>query len=383
MKPVSEDLMEVEVIGLTGQTLAVLTEEQDQTIVFYKRQLSDKLGVAITRLALVLNGLELADNATLRSGGVSQTSTLYLIFRQPRQAVTGSEDGLQLWDMDSGTCTRFLEGNGSMVKAIAVDWTAMLAVSGSEDNVLQLWDLSTGGCIQTFKGHSRPVSALGVDWPAKQMLSGSLDASVILWSLETGEKVQSFGRGAAVRALDADWDAGLVFLSRAMLVQLWTIESGCCLQNCPGHTGQVLSVAAHWKEKHALSGAVDCTLRQWCLVTGNCLKIIVIKANPQMWSNLGDAIWAISVNWHDEQVLIGSQDGTVQLWDMHDGKHVRTFDGYFGPVQTLTVDWAARQALSAATDRHLRLWDVDTGRCVFTLEKSGAPTKALVASWCK
>jgi len=62
------------------------------------------------------------------------------------------------------------------------------------------------------------------------------------------------------------------------------------------------------------------------------------------------------------QVLSGSEDGTLRLWDAATGKVLRMFEvDYFVAACAFSPD--GRQMLSGCLNSTLRLWDPVTGQC--------------------
>jgi WD40 repeat protein len=68
-----------------------------------------------------------------------------------RRAVSASYDKtLKVWDLESGTELRTLDGHSDAVKAVAVSADGRLTVSASRDNTLKVWDLERGAKVATF-----------------------------------------------------------------------------------------------------------------------------------------------------------------------------------------------------------------------------------------
>lgn len=72
-----------------------------------------------------------------------------------RQAVSGSYDRvLKVWDLDSGSELRTLEGHCGWINAVAVLPDGRRAISGSDDRTLRVWNLDSGECVATFYGEA-------------------------------------------------------------------------------------------------------------------------------------------------------------------------------------------------------------------------------------
>ena len=66
-----------------------------------------------------------------------------------------------------------------------------------------------------------------------------------------------------------------------------------------------------------------------------------------------------------------SRDGTVKLWNVHDGTELFTLRGFTGVVNRVEFSPDGRRLATAGSDRTVRLWDVETGQELFALRGHG------------
>jgi hypothetical protein len=69
-----------------------------------------------------------------------------------------------------GTC---FQGHTSNVRALALDPTGKLCLSGGSDSTFRLWDLGQQRCVQTYSVHSDSVWALLPDASFSRVYSGA------------------------------------------------------------------------------------------------------------------------------------------------------------------------------------------------------------------
>jgi WD40 repeat protein/MinD-like ATPase involved in chromosome partitioning or flagellar assembly len=79
---------------------------------------------------------------------------------------------------------------------------------------------------------------------------------------------------------------------------------------------------------------------------------------------------ATSVAWEPVggRLASGSADGTVRMWDVEQGRLLRTLKDHGGRVHSMAWDREGRRLASACDDEMVRVWDADQGRLLRTLE---------------
>ncbi len=69
-----------------------------------------------------------------------------------------------------------------------------------------------------------------------------------------------------------------------------------------------------------------------------------------------------------KQVVSGSGDKTVRLWDAATGKALQTLEGHSDWVDSVAFSPDGKQVVSGSDDKTVRLWDAATGKALQTLE---------------
>ncbi len=117
-----------------------------------------------------------------------------------------------------------------------------------------------------------------------------------------------------------------------------------------GHYDSVTAVAITPNGKQLISGSKDNTIRIWDIETGentNTLK------GHEGW------IQAVTVTPNGDQVISGSTDGTVCIWDIKTGGKLKTLKGHKTAVYALDVSLNGKQIVSGSDDGIIRIWDID------------------------
>ena len=135
-------------------------------------------------------------------------------------------------------------------------------------------------------------------------------------------------------------------------------------QHLQGHTGSVNAVAVTPDGRQVVSGSEDKTLRVWDLATG--------KTKMTLQGHT-ESVIAVAVTPDGRQVVSGSYDNTLRVWDLAKRKTKTALQGHTGSVYAVAVTPDGRHVVSGSTDNTLRVWDLKDGKEIltFTIDWAG------------
>jgi mono/diheme cytochrome c family protein len=138
-----------------------------------------------------------------------------------------------------------------------------------------------------------------------------------------------------------------------------------------GHTDAVLCLALSPDGRLALSGGQDHTLRLWDVADGRLLRSL---------DSHTAAVSCVAVSPDGKLALSGSVDRTVRLWDLEEGKEIAVLRGHLDRVRAVTFSPDGKLALSAGQDRTARVWDMATRKPLQLLTGHAGPVACVCFS---
>ena len=177
--------------------------------------------------------------------------------------VSGSYDGVRVWDAWMGVEMARLNGHTDEVNSVVFSPDGARIVSGSRDQSVQVWDALAGVELTSLNGHTSYVNSV-------RIVSGSGDPSVRVWDALIGVELTSLnGHTASVNSVAFLPDGTrIVSSSLDQSVRVWDALMGVELTSLNGHTSWVHSVAFSPDGSRIISGSGDQSVRVWDAFTG-------------------------------------------------------------------------------------------------------------------
>ncbi|RGB27640.1 WD40-repeat-containing domain protein [Rhizophagus diaphanus] len=310
--------------------------------------------------------------------------------------VSGSTDRtVRVWNLETGECTHVFPGHTSTVRCLQiimpqnvntnpneppiVEPPIPLIVTGSRDSTLKVWRLPNLDSdppfqpaipsspsdntqyadnpyyLRTLSGHTHSVRALaGV---GNTLVSGSYDCSVRVWNIMTGDCVwRLHGHQQKVYSVVLDAKRKRC-MSGSMdgTVKVWNLEDGTIIWTLEGHSSLVgLLDLSH---DYLVSAAADSSLRIWNPDDGTCKHVLTTHSG------------AITCFQHDESKVISGSDGTLRMWDVKTGRHVRDLLNGLSGVWQVRFD---ERRCVAAVQRNSVTWFEVLDFGVYGIEEDGS-----------
>jgi WD40 repeat protein len=344
-----------------------------------------------------------SNNALLISGSVDKTVALHTmtltrmlstgaplrtvaVTANGSHVLTAGDDGkIKLWNAGNGANERTLEGGGKGVQTLAVSKNNVLLAAGGADRIVRIFTLNDGKLLAEIKapGDIRKLAFTPNNQTLAAACSPAEGGGVLqTWNVvfnpgqpvpaEFGKPVQTYsGAGAAG---DIVFDSkGSIFYSGSdnKAIQVWKIASDTPVKNFQ-HPNLVDVVVFNPAGTLLATGCHDGRIRLFDVAKGNVVR--EIQAHVTMTQP--SAVYCLAWGRDGKQIISGSYDRSLKMWNADDGKLIRTFKayedkkfekGHRGSVVTAALSPDGKTLASGDWDHAIKIWNVADGSVLHEL----------------
>ncbi|ORX51948.1 WD40 repeat-like protein [Hesseltinella vesiculosa] len=274
---------------------------------------------------------------------------------------SGSFDrNILLWNT-YGDCQNFGVLKGHVNAVLELHWTrdSSQVVSCSADKTVCIWDANSGERVRRWKGHNGVVNSCQVTRRGTEVVvSGSDDGTIKLWDPREKTTSQTLENKYQVTSV-AISEAGDTVYSGGIDndIKVWDLRKQEVMYTLAGHVDTVSGLALSPNGDHLLSNGMDNTVHMWDVkpfAPANRLLKVFEGAPHGFEKNLIRPAWSTD----GSQIVCGSADRSVVIWEVLSGKILYKLPGHRGCVND--VDWHPKEpiVMSASTDKTIFLGEV-------------------------
>ena len=237
-------------------------------------------------------------------------------------------------------------------------------VSGSRDKTLRVWDLDTRRLRgKPLHGHSQSVLCLQFDPTEEEdvIISGSSDTSVIVWRFSTGQKLHEIPQAHTESVLNLRFDKRyLVTCSKDKLIKIWNRKELSVFdpdypQVNPKSEARIPSYIVDLSNIAPSMLEAELAMRK--------IKPLSPYTQLMVLDGHGAAVNAIQID--RDQIVSASGDRSIKIWNVKDGRLVRTLPGHQKGIACVQFD--SKRIVSGSSDNTVRIYDPATGAEVSVL----------------
>ena len=292
--------------------------------------------------------------------------------RDGRYVLSGVERDLRLWDVASGKEVRRFEGHMRPVSCVALSPDSRLALSASgrsanepdpaSDSDIRLWELATGKELGRLAGHKDGTGESAWSPDGRFVLCGNGDR-ISVWNVETRKLVRTFEGHWLRAAFSEDAQYVLAVAAWGKTAGLWNVATGTEVRRFEGHESAIWSLAFSPNGKQVLTGSLDRTMRLWDRETGQVLRSFSHPTGVRgvAFSPDGRRLLSGSGTRADNQFAM--YDDRVRLWDAASGCELGSLGGLLPVPHQVSFSGDGRLGLLGG-------WDNNTARLLWFAETS-------------
>src|SRR5882762_9908926 len=124
-----------------------------------------------------------------------------------------------------------------------------------------------------------------------------------------------------------------------------------CVHVLEGHTGSCFRIAFSPDGGQLVSGSSDHTIHLWNMQTGALLEVMTGHSGP---------VLSLAYSPNGMIIASGSQDDTVRLWDATTGLQIMVYTGHSSSVWCVTFSIDGLHLASGGVDGKVHIWSKDT-----------------------
>ncbi|KAK0069941.1 WD repeat domain-containing protein 83 [Biomphalaria pfeifferi] len=231
----------------------------------------------------------------------------------------GSDKTVKLWNPHKNLLLKTYIGHGYEVLDAHSSGDNAHICSGGMDKAVVLFDVSTGQTVRKFRDHAGTVNTVCFNEESTVILSGSIDCSVRAWDIRSKkhEPIQILNEAkdsvTSVQVSDHEILSG----SADSKVRRYDLRMGKMFSD---YVGKPISCVRFTRDSQCvLVSSTDTTVKLIDKDSGEMLN------QYQGHKNVSYKI-DCCLNHQDTQVLSGSEDGKVFIWDLVEAKLVDTLN---------------------------------------------------------
>ena len=328
-------------------------------------------------------------------------------------ATCGGDKLVKVWKVpDNGTPTLLMEfkGHSSPVSSVAFSNDGRLLASGGGDLIVKVWEIQNGTELRSLRGHSDWISSVAFGTDSRFILTASVDRTVKIWELSNEESVPPAGHTRRLNTVAVSQNGMLLATgSDDHTIKIWDTASGQELYTLAEHTADVKALAFDPSGGRLVSGGDDRKVRIWDLKTkkvvntidcDGTIAVIVFttggdrffvwfsrpgvanqtSTSLQVYDKEGKplhilterdkTINCLAFTGDSEWVAMGSEDGSVRIWDIM--KNERPLGGDMPVHQKALCDLVftpdKKKLITGDLEGEIKIWDLAKKEAIKTIQ---------------
>ncbi|MCH9655280.1 MAG: hypothetical protein K0U86_24315 [Planctomycetes bacterium] len=230
---------------------------------------------------------------------------------------------VKLWKKSLGSVVKKMDFPAAVTSLTLNADRSVLAVV-TADNGASLWKLPAGQKLVDLKGHTGVIKGLAFTPDRTKVVTSSADQSLRVWNAADGKQISTMKTPAVINALTVSKDGTQVVAGGANnIIYVWpiTIPAPKAGEKAPAIPAALVELKGHAKPVTSVK--------------------LVLPAGTQLVS--------------------GSEDGTVRVWDLKGKKQIRSIN-HAAPVTAVDISPDAKTLVSVSVNGTGKIWQLSNGK---------------------
>ncbi|KAJ1543892.1 WD repeat-containing protein 83 [Nowakowskiella sp. JEL0078] len=248
-----------------------------------------------------------------------------------------------------------ISGHVGPVYTVRYTLDCAYCISGGADRSVKLWNPVKGTCIKTYNGHSKEVLGVTIAQDNSRFATCGKDKNALIWDVGTGATIKRIsGHNGRINAVAFNSEATvLATASYDSTVKLWDCraQSRFPIQTLEHASDDVMT--AEIVDKQILTGSVDGHVRIYDIRTGEVIDDCI-----------GPPVTSTSFSSDRQCILVSTLDNTIRLFDKENGELLSEYKGHKNIEYKLTscLTNSDSHVVSGSEDGKIYFWDLVEGK---------------------
>ncbi len=280
---------------------------------------------------------------------------------------------VSLWDVATGRPLHTFEGHRAWVHTVAFHPDGKLLASAGTDTQVCLWDVQQKTLVQVLKGHKSRIWSLAFSPEGKLLVSAADEESIHVWDADSGALLRLLphpSKGVIQVAFhpNGQWLASCC--EQDPHIVLWDVNSGERIANLTSRSSGPASVAFNPEGDILISGGRDGSVELWQVGDQKHMRYIKMLVGHQHLVN--------DISTSRGGLLATLSFGeNIKVWNVESGKLLRVFEGYNRMIAADAFSPDASLLVQGDASGRIRIWDVPGRRYLNTFQGHTGPIWAV------
>ncbi len=250
-----------------------------------------------------------------------------------------------------------------------------LFATGTADGYIQLWDADNKRLKFSLKGRNKSIENISFSPDGHYIIAGDSRGAITIWERDSNKRllfINAHKQGATFGVMSPDNQFLATASSESSIIKLWDIKNNTSIFKFIGHHGDITGLAYSPDGKFIASSSMDGTIKLWNLSN---------KSLEQSFIGSGKTIGFLSLAFSPNGRFLagGTHQGSadkhvIEIWDTQDLKHIRTLNKHDAAVTSVRFSANGQQLVSGSMDGTIKVWDVATGLSSHSFTNKETPT---------